>query len=97
MTARVALVTGGYKATLFYLTGKVNGGPFKGFAPGEVLFLGASGSQRGSEDFGLFGRSSKSATRQPCFAARRTNLSPRPTNQASLASAKVGASLAWSE
>jgi hypothetical protein len=46
-----ALVTGGYKATLFYLTGKVNGGPFKGFAPGEVLFLGASGSLRGAEDW----------------------------------------------
>jgi hypothetical protein len=44
-------VTPAYKATLFYLTGKVNGGPFKGFAPGEVLFLGASGSQRGFEDW----------------------------------------------
>ncbi|MFN9916689.1 MAG: hypothetical protein ACK53L_29135, partial [Pirellulaceae bacterium] len=47
----IALVTGAYKATLFFLTGKVNAGAFKGFAPGEVLFLGASGSQRGEEDW----------------------------------------------
>jgi len=47
----IALVIPAYKATLFYLTGKVNGAPFKGFAPGEVLFLGASGSQRGTEDW----------------------------------------------
>lgn len=36
---------------LFYLTGRVNHAPFKGFAAGEVLFLGASGSQRGQEDW----------------------------------------------
>jgi hypothetical protein len=47
----IALVTPAYKAALFYLTGKVNAAPFKGFAPGEVLFLGASGSQRGQEDW----------------------------------------------
>jgi hypothetical protein len=47
----VALVTPAYKAILFYLTGKVNAFPFKGFAPGEVLFMGASGSQRGQEDW----------------------------------------------
>jgi len=47
----IALVTPAYKATLFYLTGKVNAAPFKGFAPGEVLFMGASGSQRGQEDW----------------------------------------------
>ncbi|HZT82275.1 MAG TPA: hypothetical protein VFA26_18755 [Gemmataceae bacterium] len=47
----VALVTPAYKATLFYFTGKVNAFPFKGFAPGEVLFQGASGSQRGQEDW----------------------------------------------
>jgi hypothetical protein len=47
----IALVTPAYKAILFYLTGKVNAFPFKGFAPGEVLFLGASGSQRGQEDW----------------------------------------------
>jgi hypothetical protein len=47
----VALITPAYKATLFYLTGKVNAFPFKGFAPGEVLFMGVSGSQRGQEDW----------------------------------------------
>jgi len=47
----VASVTAGYKATLFSLTGRVNNGAFKGFSPGEVLFLGASGSQRGDDDW----------------------------------------------
>ena len=42
-----ALVTPAYKAILFYLTGKVNNAPWHGFARGEVLFLGASGSNRG--------------------------------------------------
>ena len=45
------LVTGAYKATLFALTGKVNNGPFRGFAAGEVLFLGASGAKRGHADW----------------------------------------------
>jgi len=42
-------VTDQYKGTLFNLTGKVNSAPFKGFAAGEVLFLGASGSRRGTD------------------------------------------------
>jgi hypothetical protein len=46
-----ALVTGDYKAALFFLTGKVNDAPFKGFARGEVLFLGASGAKRGFDDW----------------------------------------------
>lgn len=41
-------VTAAYKGTLFSLTGKVNSGSFKGFQPGEVLFLGATGSRRGT-------------------------------------------------
>jgi hypothetical protein len=45
----VALITHAYKLTVFDLTGKVNNAPFKGFAAGEVLFLGASGSRRGVE------------------------------------------------
>jgi hypothetical protein len=45
------LVTGAYKLALFNLTGKVNGSGFKGFAKGEVLFLGASGSKRGLDDW----------------------------------------------
>jgi len=46
-----SVVTGSYKATLFDLTGKVNNASFRGFAAGEVLFLGASGSKRGDDDW----------------------------------------------
>lgn len=35
------------KSTLYNLTGKVNGDLFRGFAAGQVLFLGASGRQQG--------------------------------------------------
>lgn len=45
------LVTAAYKATLFSLSGKVNAFSSQGFAPSEVLFLGALGSQRGTEDW----------------------------------------------
>lgn len=41
-------VTPAYKGTLFFLTGKVNNAEFKGLATGECLFLGASGSRRGT-------------------------------------------------
>ncbi|MEX2218845.1 MAG: hypothetical protein WD749_08800 [Phycisphaerales bacterium] len=41
-------VTPAYKGTLFSLTGKVNSGSFRGFQAGEVLFLGATGSRRGT-------------------------------------------------
>ena len=37
--------------TLFYLTGKVNAAAFKGLSAGECLFLGATGSKRGVEDW----------------------------------------------
>jgi len=40
------IVTPQYKADLFRLTGRTNQAPFRGFQPGEVLFLGASGSLR---------------------------------------------------
>ncbi len=46
-----ASVTGAYKLALFNATGKINNGTFKGFAQGEVLFLGASGSKRGDDDW----------------------------------------------
>jgi hypothetical protein len=42
-----ARVTDGYKGSLFRLTGKVNDAAWGGFAAGEVLFLGPSGSRRG--------------------------------------------------
>ena len=44
-------VTAAYKAALFNATGKMNLNAFKGFNQGECLFLGASGSQRGRDDF----------------------------------------------
>ncbi len=46
-----AVVTPAYKGTLFSLTGKVNNASFKGLAAGECLFLGASGSKRGADDW----------------------------------------------
>jgi hypothetical protein len=42
-----AQVTQAYIGSLFALTGTVNNAAFKGFAAGEVLFLGATGSKRG--------------------------------------------------
>lgn len=44
-------VTDAYKGKLFRLTGKTNLAPFKGCERGECLFLGASGSKRGDEDW----------------------------------------------
>jgi len=46
-----ATVTAAYKAALFALTGTVNNASFKGFAAGEVLFQGASGSLRSQDDW----------------------------------------------
>jgi hypothetical protein len=37
--------------TLAGMTGRINSNPFLTFEPGEVLFEGASGSQRGNESF----------------------------------------------
>ncbi|XZE56644.1 hypothetical protein SH139x_002767 [Planctomycetaceae bacterium SH139] len=47
------LVTPAFKYQIFQLTGRVNGGAYKGFAKGEVLFLGASGSKRGKEQWAI--------------------------------------------
>ncbi len=44
---RPGKVSTAYKKRLADLTGKINEGKFKGYDPGEVLFLGASGSRRG--------------------------------------------------
>lgn len=41
-------VTESYKLLLMILTGKVNSDTFRGFASGSLLFLGASGTKRGS-------------------------------------------------
>jgi hypothetical protein len=44
-------VTQTYKNRLFQLTGKVNSASFQGYAQGECLFLGSTGSRRGREDY----------------------------------------------
>ena len=49
----VSSITAAYKLTLFALTGSVNNATFKGFAAGECLFMGASGSQKGEEDWSI--------------------------------------------
>ena len=46
-------ITAAYKLTLFGLTGCVNNATFKGLAAGECLFLGASGSQKGEDDWSI--------------------------------------------
>jgi len=45
-THRFTSITDSYKLALFYATGKINNATFRGFAAGEVLFLGATGSKR---------------------------------------------------
>lgn len=47
-TLAASQVTSGYRSTIFGLTGKTNSDSWKGYAPGEVLFLGATGSRRGT-------------------------------------------------
>jgi hypothetical protein len=44
-----ATVTDAYMSGIFSCTGKTNAGAFRGFAEGEVLFLGASGSRQGAD------------------------------------------------
>ena len=44
-------VTNAYKGRLFNLTGKTNSDAWNGFAAGETLFLGSSGSKRGRGDW----------------------------------------------
>ena len=46
-------VTPLFKYNIFQLTGRVANASFKGFAKGEVLFLGASGSRRGRERWAI--------------------------------------------
>ena len=58
-----SFVDDSYKATLFELTGSVNSRKFRMFAAGEVLFLGASGTKRGSDDWELTYRFAASPNR----------------------------------
>jgi len=46
-------VDAAFKFTIFGLTGKMNNADFKGFAPGEVLFLGATGGRRGDDNWSI--------------------------------------------
>jgi len=46
-----AEVDNAYKAILFGLTGRTNDASFKGLNEGECLFLGASGAQRGDDNW----------------------------------------------
>jgi hypothetical protein len=45
-----ATLTLPYLVTLYKMTGKVNATDWRGFPAGELLFLGASGQQRGNDD-----------------------------------------------
>ena len=58
-----SFVTPTYRGTLFSLTGKVNNSGFKGCAAGECLFLGASGSKRGTDDWEITYRFAASPNR----------------------------------
>ncbi len=46
-------VSSAYKTVLFNLTGRKNGGTFKGLAAGACLFLGATGSNRGTGQWSI--------------------------------------------
>lgn len=58
-----SVVTSSYKGLLFHKTGMYNNDSFKGFEPGEVLFLGASGSKRGTGDWEITFRFAASQNR----------------------------------
>jgi len=70
-------VTLGYKLTLASLTGKVNDAPWKGFSGGEVLFLGASGSRRGTEDWEITFRFAASPNRTGITIGSITGISKK--------------------
>jgi hypothetical protein len=48
-----AFVNQTFKNNVFQLTGKVSNGAYKGFAPGEVLFLGATGQRSDSKYYSI--------------------------------------------
>jgi hypothetical protein len=56
-------VTDSYKGLLFHKTGMYNNDSFKGCSPGEALFLGASGSKRGTGDWEITFRFAASQNR----------------------------------
>jgi len=70
-------VTETYKQTLFLLTGKVNSVAWRTFAAGEVLFLGASGSKRGEEDWEISYRFAASPNRTGLTVGSITGIDKR--------------------
>jgi len=65
------------KAAYFSLTGKVNDAAFKGLAAGECLFLGASGSKRGEEDWEITFRFAASPNRTGISVGNITGISKK--------------------
>jgi len=65
------------KAAYFSLTGKVNDASFKGLAAGECLFLGASGSKRGEEDWEITFRFAASPNRTGISVGSITGISKK--------------------
>ncbi len=59
----IDFVSDSYRQLLFHKTGMYNNDSFKGFSAGEVLFMGASGSQRGVEDWEITFRFAASQNR----------------------------------
>ena len=71
-------VTWAYRRAIAELTGKVNKSAFRGFDPGEVLFLGASGSRRNSFDDAPW-----SVTLRFAASPNRSNFAVGPINVSS--------------
>jgi len=72
-----SFVTLAYRGTLFNLTGKVNNASFKGLAAGECLFLGASGSKRGADDWEITYRFAGSPNRSGLTVGPITGISKK--------------------
>ncbi len=70
-------VTTTYKGLLFALTGRTNNAAFKGLAAGECLFLGASGSKRGTEDWEISYRFAASPNRSGLTVGPITGVSKK--------------------
>ena len=78
------LVTQPFKYLIFQLTGRVNSAGFKGFATGEVLFLGASGKRSGQDQWGITYK----------FAAS-PNIVGQPIGPGGLSVSKLGWEYLW--
>jgi len=72
-----AYVTDSYKNTLFWLTGRVNQQSFRGKEPGEVIFLGASGSLRDEDDWEISFRFAASPNQWDLSVGTMTGIAKR--------------------